>query len=101
MSVSNEFVFFREGGSEIYIFHVDGDIRSYSIPLKGFKSGTYYMETRARLIMKDGTIMDTLPCNTATLEGCLLCGPYAGFVPWKLRIKPSAPLGPIIISDAR
>ena len=95
--VKTETLFIREGGQEIYRYEILGNVKSYTVKFENFKSGVYRAEHRNWFKMPTGEIKATDWCVTSTMEGCLQC-PSKPFNPWKIRVRLSAPIGPIIIA---
>ena len=94
--IKTEILFIRERGQEIYRFEIIGNIKSYTVKFKDFKSGVYRVEQRGWFKMSTGEVKESTWCVASTMEGCLKC-PNKPFNSWKLKIRLSAPVGPIII----
>lgn len=95
--IKTETVFFREGGQEIYRYEIIGNVKSFTVKFKDFKSGVYRAEHRSWFKMPTGEIIESPWCVTSTGKDCLIC-PDKPFNPWKIRVRLPAPIGPIIIA---
>jgi len=94
--VKTETLFLREGGQEVYRYEIIGNVKSFTIKFKDFKSGVYRSEHKSWFKKPSGEMIESAWCISSTMEGCLKC-PDKPFNPWKVRVRLPAPVGPIII----